>query len=100
MNTVTHEQEVPDNDQMIFVKRVPIQFNELPHEIVIKCSRKHFFQLKDIRMYSTAQILNNDKKEIWHELYASILTEQQADKMIEKIKSNLSPFIDGKEIDN
>lgn len=97
MNTVTNGLEIPDNDQMLFVRREEVIHNDLPYEIVVKSSKEALIKLprQSMRFFTSVQILDPGKNEIFHTFFPNIFSKEKADSMILKIKEDIENYING-----
>lgn len=108
MNLTTQGKEIPSNAETFIHERKQATCQVLKDEkfvnenftIIVKSSRRPLLILNAIAMYSIAQVIDHNEREVWHELYPSILTEQQAKRIIEKVESELNRFINEHEKGN
>ncbi len=92
-NTITHEKEIPDSAKMLFTKKETIIHDFKTYQIIVKSSSKPLLSLPGHNIYSSMQILDNDHKEVNHEVYTTILSELQAERIITSVKNNIVTWI-------
>lgn len=93
MNTITNGTELPDNTKMLYCKREKTTHEGKVYELVIKASKEPLFEARGTKAFTAVQVLDENKKEIQSEFYPQIIPEEQAEKMMENLKSKLVVFI-------
>lgn len=93
MNFTTNGKELPANKETFINERKQFFDNaNNSYLIVVKSSKRPLAVLNNIAMYSVAQVMDSDSKEIWHEFYPSILTEHQAKRIVAKLEEEPNRF--------
>ncbi|MCC7514514.1 MAG: hypothetical protein IT212_07460 [Bacteroidia bacterium] len=92
-NLTTHDREVQDSANMLFTKREDLTHDGITYQIVVKSSKTPLLTVPGHNMYSTMQVLDMNKKEVTHELYPSMLSEAQAERIIKSVKENVAEWI-------
>jgi hypothetical protein len=85
--------EVPDNEGAVCTDKTELQYNDNNYDIVIKTSRKALFDMAGVKIYSLVQILNKQGREVMHEIFPTILTDQQIKKIKKNINKNPQDYI-------
>lgn len=85
--------EVPDNEAIAISEKTPLNYNGKDYTIVVKSSRKALFDLAGTKIYSLVQILNSKGREVFHEVFPSVLNETQATTIKDNITKNTKDYI-------
>lgn len=97
INFTTKGNEVANNHNMLFSISAPHKHDEINYRIIVKSSIEPLLSVSMIDAYSIVQIMIlysiGDEREVYLNLIPSILSEEQANGIIDNIKKDFTKYV-------